>query len=138
MLGDGDDAADVAQETFVRFWQSDLHTAHLAVRAKWIYQTSTRLAIDRLRRRKKGLEVRESADAISFAPGAEEALAARQWLAAVADTVPDDELEAAILSRCDAMNQNEIASVMDSSERTVRRLLSRFQERIDEMKARSS
>src|SRR5207245_1557090 len=48
MLGDGDEAADVAQETFLRLWQSGAADADLPQRMSWIYKTSTRLAIDQL------------------------------------------------------------------------------------------
>jgi RNA polymerase sigma-70 factor (ECF subfamily) len=51
MLGDSDEAMDVAQETFVRLWSSPLVYDTPVARLAWIYRTSTRLAIDYLRRR---------------------------------------------------------------------------------------
>ena len=58
------------------------------------------------------------------------ALAARSALARIADSTPDDELAAAVLCRVDALTQPEAAAVMNVSERTVRRLLDRFDARL--------
>lgn len=127
MLGDTEEAADVAQETFVRLWQSPVAREAPGARLRWIYQTSTRLAIDRLRRRRLGIEVH--ADGGADAPGAEAGvdavLGARQWLLRLAGEVPEDELEVAILSRLDDLTQDEIAEVTGRSSRTVRRMLLR-------------
>jgi DNA-directed RNA polymerase specialized sigma24 family protein len=59
MLGESEEAADVAQETFVRLCESGAVHEDPDVRARWIYATSTRIAIDRLRRRRLGIETRE-------------------------------------------------------------------------------
>jgi RNA polymerase sigma-70 factor (ECF subfamily) len=137
ILGDAEDAADVAQETFLRLVASDLGTADPLARATWIYRTSTRLAIDRIRRLRRGIEVPGlPADPAGREPRADDVLSARQWLQALAAHVPARELELAILSRVDGMSHPEIARVTDLSLRTVERRLERFAERVKRLRAR--
>jgi RNA polymerase sigma-70 factor (ECF subfamily) len=136
LLGDAHEAADVAQETFLRLWKSGMADAVPAVRAGWIYRTSGRLAIDRLRRRRRGLEVATPLpDTASDRSGADEVLAARQWLAALAAHVPARELELAILSRVDGMSHPEIARASGLSLRTIERRLARFAARLPRLEA---
>src|SRR5882757_6929694 len=95
MLGDTETAADIAQETFLRLWISPVAREPAAARLRWIYQTSTRLAIDHLRRRRLGVEVRAiaGADAPEGAAAADAVVAARQWLSKVGAELSADELE---------------------------------------------
>jgi RNA polymerase sigma-70 factor, ECF subfamily len=133
MLGETEEAADVAQETFARMCESGAIHDEPAVRARWIYRTSTRIAIDVLRRRGLGVEAPHGpavADGEAPARLADQVLAARQELASIAAEVPKDELEVAILCRVDGLTQPEAAEVCDISERTVRRLLGKFDERL--------
>lgn len=131
MLDDAAEADDVAQETFIRFWQSSLLDADLRRTTAFIYKTCTRLAIDRLRERARrggtDLGLEELPDA---APGNDDLLAVRRQLLFLARTLPADELEIALLSRLDRLTQEEIAEVLGVSDRTVRRSLSRLQERV--------
>jgi RNA polymerase sigma-70 factor (ECF subfamily) len=138
MLGWTEDAADVAQETFVRLCESDILDREPAVRIAWIYRTSTRLAVDLIRRRRLGIE-RPSVDddAAADHAGADEALAARQRLAAIAGAASQQELEVALLCRVDGMTQPEAAAVCGVSERTVRRLLERLDRKLAELEGRA-
>src|SRR6188768_791331 len=132
MLRGHADAADVAQEVFLRLWkQRELIQDSQALTA-WLYQTSTRLVIDRARRSALSREsliylqmVALGEDDLRF----EERFETRQDLRIVGDGFPAKELEAAILSRLDRLTHPEVAEVMGVGERTVRRLLSRFDER---------
>lgn len=139
MLGEREEAADVAQETFVRLCESGVVHEEPAVRARWIYRTSTRLAIDLLRRRRLGVETRAGAgdDPVAHGRPADEVLAARQGLAAIAADSPRAELEVALLCRVDGLTQPEAAEVCEISERTVRRLLDRFDRRLASREGRS-
>jgi RNA polymerase sigma-70 factor (ECF subfamily) len=127
MLGDDAAAADIAQETFLRLWSRGVATAPAAAKMRWIYQTSTRLAIDHIRRRRLGVEVpaREDLDA-SIETGADDVIAARQWLVRLGRELSPRELEVLILSRCDRMSQDEVAEVTEMSSRSVRRILVRI------------
>ncbi|MFY0566539.1 RNA polymerase sigma factor [Archangium lansingense] len=138
MLRDPDEAQDVAQETFIRLWQARLRDGEPRRVTAWVYRTSTHLAIDRLRRLQSGMvperpeEMLEAAQAGSL----ERSVQARQELERFARHVPADELEVALLSRVDGLTQLEIAEVTQVSERTVRRLLTRFDERVEQLRKR--
>jgi RNA polymerase sigma-70 factor (ECF subfamily) len=53
MLGDREEAADLAQETFVRAWEALDRFRGGAAFSTWLYRIATNLAIDALRRRKR-------------------------------------------------------------------------------------
>ena len=130
-------ADDVTQEVFLRLWQwvsrpsldsSDGARTILA----WLHRTCTRLAIDALRaRRRTAAHTDASAVQLPCAADVAGAVAARAAIVALAGAVEDDELQAAILCRIDGLSQPEAALVLETSERTVRRLLARFDERIE-------
>ncbi len=136
MLRGDSDAMDLAQEVFVRLWRHrDLVQDHAALTA-WLYRTSTRLVIDRARQRalsRESLEhllhVLEDSTADS-----EARFISRRQLRSVLSECPESELEAAMLSRLDRMTHPEIAEVVGVGERTVRRMLGRFDERVVALK----
>jgi RNA polymerase sigma-70 factor, ECF subfamily len=135
MLDDAAEADDVAQETFVRFWQSSLPDADVRRTTAFIYKTCTRLAIDRMREKARragsdlGLE-----ELLDTAAGNDDLLAVRRQLLLLARTLPAQELEVALLSRLDRLTQEEIALVLGVSDRTVRRSLSRLDERVAQLR----
>jgi RNA polymerase sigma-70 factor, ECF subfamily len=136
MLGDAGEAEDVAQETFVRLWREGQQGAAPERVMAWVYRTSTRLAIDRMRRRRVGPECVD-ADVLCGvqAPGSLEAqVALRDALVQFAAVLPPDELEVVLLHRLDRLTQAEIAEVAKVSERTVRRLLQRFAQRVEPLR----
>ena len=132
MLGDGEAGADVAQETFARLCASPVAHEPPAARLRWIYQTSTHLAIDQLRRRRLGVEVRPAApfDAPRVEAPVDATLSARPSLQRLAAALSPVELEVVILARCDRLGQREIAELAGVSSRSVRRILARVDERL--------
>lgn len=130
VLGDGHEAEDVAQETFIRFWQNrrDIATDPRSS-AAWIYRTATRLSIDQLRRRRAAPR-EDSLPSPSEAGNPEDSLAARRAIAELVTELAPEELEVAVLCRLDGLGQREIAEVTGVSEHTVRRLLQRVDERL--------
>jgi RNA polymerase sigma-70 factor (ECF subfamily) len=127
-------ADDIAQEVFVRLWQWRERPAIDAPDAPrtllaWLYRTSTRLAIDVLRARAPVSDDGERLASLPCGVDLDAALAAKSAILAVRQVASDDELEAAILARVDGLSQPEVALVLGISERTVRRLLQRFDER---------
>ncbi|MCC6335682.1 MAG: RNA polymerase sigma factor [Myxococcales bacterium] len=126
MLGDFDTAQDLAQDTFVRLWRARLPEQDSRRVTAWIYKTATHLAIDHLRAKSVRDAVPPS-DAVAQPP--EVGLEARRVLLRVAKDAPRDELECALLARIDGLTQPEAAEVLGVSERTVRRLLERFDAR---------
>jgi RNA polymerase sigma-70 factor (ECF subfamily) len=132
MLGDEAVAAEIAQETFLRLWAEGVAEAPAAAKMRWVYRTSTRLAIDHLRRRRLGVEVpaREDHDAPAATARADDVAQARQSLARLGRELSPRELEVLILARCDRMSHEEVAEVTDLSSRSVRRILARIDERL--------
>src|SRR5262249_4030205 len=136
MLLDSEDAQDVAQETFIRFWRANLQELHPLQITAWLYRTSTRLAIDRVRRRKPMLQAAAQSDDVATATvnRADLPYLSRQLLAQVAQRVPARELEVAVLQRLDGLSQQELSEVMGISDRTARRLLKKFDERLERIR----
>jgi RNA polymerase sigma-70 factor (ECF subfamily) len=131
MLKDGDEAQDVAQETFVRLWKSGLPLDDVRRVSSWVYRTATHLAVDRLRRHAIGTEVRGVETDVEGV-SADTQILHRQLLTQLAAKLPRDELELAILTRVDGLTQPETAEVLGVSERTVRRMLVRLDTRLSQ------
>jgi RNA polymerase sigma-70 factor, ECF subfamily len=133
MLRDPAEAQDVAQETFTRLWSDRDRLRDADAVASWIYRTSTRLAVDRYRRTSRQGELPEG-ELAADEPNAALQLETRRMLMRIANDVPKDELEVAILGRIDGLDQNEIASVLGCSDRTVRRLVHKLETRLSRMR----
>ena len=137
MLNDPQEAADIAQETFLRFWREQNDFQDIRQNVAWIYRTSVRLAIDRLRARKRHAEPSDP-ESLDRNPGewasGESRLHAQRLFSRLARELPRRELEIAMLSRLDGLTQAEIGEVMQMSERNVRRLLSRFDEHLVQLR----
>lgn len=126
ILNDAAEAQDVAQETFVRLWRSGPRLEHSEDTLRWIYRASGNLALDALRRKK----VRGAVPAAAPLPTRhDEAYEHRDLLRAVAGEVRADEWQAAVLTRLDGLSQMEAAQVLGCTDRTLRRLLERFDAR---------
>jgi RNA polymerase sigma-70 factor (ECF subfamily) len=138
MLKDPVEASDVAQEVFVRLWseRAKIHDP-LAVTA-WLYRTATHLVVDRIRgRRTTAFDERTLIDLMPEAPGDPELDShARSLLRGLVSDMPAEELKAAILARIDGLTQPELAEVLGVSERTVRRMLAQFEERLERWRKR--
>lgn len=136
MLGDSDEAQDVAQETFIRLWKAGLQTSDPRQATAWIYRTSTNLAVDRLRQRRSAPT--RAGDALTAdvpgGPPADATLQLRQELEAYARHLPADALEAALMNRLDGLTQQEVADVLQVSERTVRRLLQKLDAQVEHLR----
>ncbi len=130
LLGEVAAAEDIANESFLRLWQSGPSTRAsdpdaTRVTMAWLYRTCTRLCIDVLRRRRFD-SFDEESPLLPCAAHLEEAVHARRIVVQLAARVPSDELAVAVLCRIDGLAQPEAAEVLGISERTVRRLLERF------------
>ncbi len=122
-------AEEIAQETFVRFWQAgpalDATTETRTIMA-WLYVTSTRLATDALREGRL-VSFDETVEAPAACAASPAAVAqARSSILALSKRVSPEEIEAAILTRLDGLAHAEAGLLLGVSERTVRRLLERF------------
>lgn len=139
MLHDPDEAQDVAQETFIRLWRSGPKGADARQTTAWIYTTCTRLAVDRLRGRRRLRDLASPERAADTAhAGVETALLSREELERISTHVSTRELEVAVLHRIDGLSQPEIAELTHTSERTVRRLLERFDARLQSLRSKGA
>jgi RNA polymerase sigma-70 factor (ECF subfamily) len=129
LLGRSHASEDVAQEAFFRFWRSGMaQTCDARAAVAWLYRTSTRIAIDALREMRVAAPAGPPGDepcAIDLGASVE----ARATIASLAASVPQEELEVAVLCRVDGLAQPEAAAILGVSERTVRRMLDRFDRR---------
>lgn len=130
LLGATGVADEVAQEAFLRLWQSgpalDGATDARQVLA-WLYLTSTRLCLDALRRSRVSAALAGTTGvALSCAVSPHEVVEARAEILALCERAKAEELEAALLARVDGLPHTEVALVLGVSERTVRRLLDAF------------
>lgn len=128
MLKDPQEADDVAQETFVRLWNAEMVGNDPRQVTAWIYKTSTRIAIDRLRA--SASRNRLAPEPEDLGPDLAAGLEARVGLARLVEALPEAELELLLLHRWDGLTHPEIAEVTGRSARTVRRLLKRCEERL--------
>jgi RNA polymerase sigma-70 factor, ECF subfamily len=138
ILRDASEAQDLAQETFLRLWKSRLDLRDVLATTAWLYKTCTRLALDRLR---SPVRPADGSDQLAIAiecpaANAEDRSHHRRLLGELLDALPAAEVEAAVLSRVDGLNQLEIGEVLGISERSVRRLLARVDVRIAGWRAR--
>lgn len=101
----------------------------------WLYVTSTRLATDALREGRVTSLDDGAIDPIALAASPAEVVAARSAIVALSKKVPPEEIEAALLTRVDGLSQPEVAQILGVSERTIRRLLERFDERSVDLKS---
>jgi RNA polymerase sigma-70 factor (ECF subfamily) len=129
------EAEEVTQETFIRLWRSGMAQRPANEVVAWLYRVSTRLIIDHLRQRQRRQPVAVSAEMEASvahpAPTIEALLHVREQLQALAQAVPAEELEVVLLHRLDGLTQVEIGEVTGMSDRTVRRILTRLEQRVD-------
>ena len=125
LVGDGVQAQDIAQDTFIRFLKGPAIEGGDEGTVAWLYRASANLAIDTLRKRRTNVGV----DELRPAPEELEAgLSLRSSLEKLARALPREILHAGVLSRANGLTQPELAKLLDISERTVRRWLITFDE----------
>jgi RNA polymerase sigma-70 factor (ECF subfamily) len=134
VLSSPEEAEDVAQETFIRLWQSGQSTRPPRDTAAWIHRTAVHLSIDRLRRRASRPVVLDEGERQGLAAEPNEVLHHRAVLEMLARRVPPEVLEAGLLHRVDGLTQLEVAHLMGCSERTFRRMLVELDQRLARLK----
>lgn len=131
LLGDADEARDVAQESFLRLWkQAAQWRSGQAQFDTWLHRVALNLCYDRLRRRKAQPVVQDEApdDAIDSAPPPDEQLEASarsEHMAAALAALPDRQREAIVLQYYQELSNIEAAALMDISVDALESLLSR-------------
>lgn len=134
-LGNAAEGDDVAQETFLRVWQTaPRYDPDRAVVSTWIYRIATNLCIDRHRRARfwrllGRADVQDMADVLpDDAPDAVTTLGARQQLMRVRMGIallPERQRMAILLAAVSGLDSHEIAAIMGTNRGAVEQLLVR-------------
>jgi len=133
LLRDPDNARDATQEVFVRALR---HAGTLKADREclpWLYRVATNYCLNWIRDRKPTDDRRP--EEILQAGSGEQRLDARQKVVAVLSEFDHKTQQIAVYSLLDGMTQEEIASVMGLSRKTVGKKLSRFSERAKELRS---
>jgi RNA polymerase sigma-70 factor (ECF subfamily) len=138
-IGDRTQAKDLAQEVFIRVWQSAKSYEPKAKFTTWIYKITTNLCINELKsaRRRRWFSFHRSdedsensiEDSISNGSmNAEDLLLAKERSSQISDvlqSLPDNQRMALILKRYDYLSYYEIAQILGCSVSAVESLLVR-------------
>lgn len=129
MLGDRSEAEDVAQEAMLRLWRlaPDWRQGEAKV-STWLYRVASNLAVDRIRRRKRGVALDQIEEPLDERPSAAEGMIDSDRLGALEDALgqlPDRQRQAVVLRHLEGMTNPEIADVMQIGVEAVESLTAR-------------
>jgi RNA polymerase sigma-70 factor (ECF subfamily) len=127
LLGDAAEAEEMMQETFAQFCAQHERFEARSSLFTYLYRIATNLSIDRLRRRTR--QGPHQAIDVALASGErnpEQQTAALEALAALTKGLDEETLTVAVMRYADQMTQEEIASALDLSRRTVATKLEQF------------
>ncbi|WP_213881417.1 RNA polymerase sigma factor [Pseudomonas sp. dw_358] len=131
LLGDADEAKDVAQESFLKIWKHAASwRAGPARFDTWLHRVVLNLCYDRLRGRKPliALEDEEAGELVDTRPSPVEQLEASamsERMAAALAALPDRQREAIVLQYYQELSNIEAAALMEISVDALESLLSR-------------
>ncbi|MEB0045552.1 MULTISPECIES: RNA polymerase sigma factor [unclassified Pseudomonas] len=131
LLGDADEAKDVAQESFLRIWKQAAHWRNEQARFDtWLHRVVLNLCYDRLRRRKEQPlsvldELPEPADTAPLPDEQLEASAQGEHMAAALAALPERQREAIVLQYYQQLSNVEAAALMNITVEALESLLSR-------------
>jgi RNA polymerase sigma-70 factor (ECF subfamily) len=148
LLGNREEAEDLAQEVFLRIYRNRLKYSPTAKFSTWLFTIANNLALNVLRSRQRKptvpLPVQESGPlgprpqeqlAVAQAPTPAHGLKQRELAEVIRralDTLNDRQRMAVVLNKFEEMNYAEIASVMGLTSKAVKSLLSRARGRLRE------
>ncbi|MHB8418537.1 MAG: RNA polymerase sigma factor [Myxococcales bacterium] len=126
ILGDEQRAKDVLQEVFVRAIQAGDSFRGQASPVTWLYQVTTNLCLNRIRDelRRAELDGRQEAQSGAAPASAED----RATVAELLRRVPEELRAIGVCYYVDGMDQEEIATLLGVSRRTVGNRLEAFRE----------
>lgn len=130
ILGDADEAKDVAQETFLRIWRHAARWRSGEARFDtWLHRVALNLCHDRLRRRKeRPLNEEEALELADSAPPLDEQLESTERsarMAAALAALPERQREAVVLQYYQELSNIDAAALMNISVEALESLLSR-------------
>lgn len=128
MLGDADEAEDVAQEAMVRLWRAAAEWEDRGARVStWLHRVALNLCYDRLRK-KRGLPLEAAPEPEDPSPTAEARLTTaseEDELRAAIEELPDRQRAAIHLRHFEGRSNPEIADALEVSVEAVESLLAR-------------
>lgn len=130
LLGDADEASDVAQEAFLRIWRHAARWRSGEARFDtWLHRVALNLCHDRLRRRKeRPMDDNDVLELADSTPSAAEQLETAQGsarLAAALAALPERQREAIVLQYYQELSNIDAAALMNISVEALESLLSR-------------
>jgi RNA polymerase sigma-70 factor (ECF subfamily) len=145
-IGDRTQAKDLAQEVFIRVWQSAKSYKPEAKFTTWIYRITANLCFNELKsaHRKKWLqflrseadhEVQTEEDFPNSSPSPEDLLMAKERSRQISDALqnlPPNQRMALVLKRYDELSYQEIAQILGCSASAVESLLVRAKRTLQE------
>jgi len=136
LLGDRDEAADVAQEAMLRLWRiaPDWQPGRAQV-TTWLYRVVANLSTDRLRRR-RAVALEDAPEVADPAPSAEARIGQAQRLTALRsalDGLPERQRQAVVLRHLEGLANPEIARIMDIGVEAVESLTARGRRALKEV-----
>ncbi|SDI17362.1 RNA polymerase sigma factor [Lutimaribacter saemankumensis] len=128
LLGDRDEAEDVAQEAMMRLWRiaPEWRQGEAKV-TTWLYRVVANLCTDRLRRR-RGVDLDAVPEPEDDAPGAEQGLlqqARADALQMALGLLPERQRQAVVLRHIEGLSNPEIAEIMEIGVEAVESLTAR-------------
>lgn len=128
LLGDRDEAEDVAQEAMMRLWRiaPEWRQGEAKV-TTWLYRVVANLCTDRLRRR-RGVDLDAVPEPEDDAPGAEQGLlqqARADALQMALGHLPERQRQAVVLRHIEGLSNPEIAEIMEIGVEAVESLTAR-------------
>lgn len=128
LLGDRDEAEDVAQEAMMRLWRiaPEWRQGEAKV-TTWLYRVVANLCTDRLRRR-RGVDLDAVPEPEDGAPGAEQGLlqqARADALQMALGLLPERQRQAVVLRHIEGLSNPEIAEIMEIGVEAVESLTAR-------------
>jgi RNA polymerase sigma-70 factor (ECF subfamily) len=129
LLGDAEEARDVAQESFLRIWNNAASWRSGQARFDtWLHRVALNLCYDRLRSRKEQPLDTEQVEIIDSMPSPDEHLQAQtqsEQMAAALAALPERQREAIVLQYYQELSNIEAAALMEISVEALESLLSR-------------
>ncbi len=135
LLGRREEAEEVAQETFLRCWQSAKDYDGRSRPTTWLHAIAHHAAVDRLRRRREASAtdyveaVPQSERTVALIEEQERARALQQAL----DALPERQREAIVLTFYQGLGNREVAQTMGLGVQAVESLLSRGRRKLKEL-----
>lgn len=129
MLGDQNEAEDVAQEAMLRLWKqaSDWRAGEAKV-STWLYRVVHNLCIDRIRKRRPQVPVEDAPEPVDPDPSVLERMAQSEQSRAIAQAIgalPERQRQALVLRHFEGLSNPEIGEALECSVEAVESLLAR-------------